>query len=154
MNCGEYKEMISVYVDRELVDADAVALFAHLTTCAACRGHLNGMLTLRESIHASQRDDFPARLDQRVGALILGDRPAVPSAARSSAARVIRNKFSIPVSIVLVLLTMAVMGSVYVTSTYFPRHEVIEKNEKQLVYIMELPQVEVKGQAVDTKHIR
>jgi anti-sigma factor RsiW len=154
MNCREYKEMNSAYVDRELADADAVALFAHLTGCAECRTHLTETLALRESIQTAQRDEFPAGLDRRMRALALGDRPATPPASRLSGVRIIRKKFSVPMSVVLVLVTMAVMGSVYVTSTYFPRHEVIEKNEKELVYIMELPQVEVKGQAVTVKHIR
>ena len=154
MNCSNIHEMISAYVDRELDDANAVALFAHLTACDACRGKMIGLLALRESIHRSRPHEFPASLDRRIGGLHFGDKPPVEPITRRSAIRLIRQKISLPVSVLLLVVMTTILGSAYVTSKYFPLHEVIEKSEQELVYIMELPQVEVKGQAVDAKHIR
>lgn len=154
MNCSAYHEMISAYVDRELDDGGAVALFAHLTICEECRNTMTDSLALRESIHRSQRHDVPASLDKRVYGIPFGDRPPVLPAQHRTAFRLIRRTITIPAIAALLIVTLTVAGSVYVTSTFFPRHEIIEKQEKELVYIMELPQVEVKGQAVDGKHYR
>ena len=50
MTCEEYQLQISQYVDNELGDRDAGVLFAHLGSCATCRGFLQSVLQLRSAI--------------------------------------------------------------------------------------------------------
>lgn len=47
MTCNEYQEWISAYVDNELDEEKAAVLFAHLGSCAECRGFFRESLELR-----------------------------------------------------------------------------------------------------------
>lgn len=60
MECEEYKEQASSYVDGELVPAAQRELFNHLATCTECRHFLDLMMRIRK---AASREDLPVPAD-------------------------------------------------------------------------------------------
>jgi anti-sigma factor RsiW len=66
MNCEQYQEYISQFIDGELDSASETSLFGHLGSCEECRSFLKGILSLRNAMIVSPQLTIPASLDQRV----------------------------------------------------------------------------------------
>jgi len=66
MNCEQYQEYISQFIDGELDNADEACLFGHLGLCEQCRTFLKNVLSLRNTLTVSPQLAVPASLDQRV----------------------------------------------------------------------------------------
>lgn len=77
--CPDREDLLQALVDGELDAANAVALEAHLKTCAGCAAHHRTLLALRDRIsEAELATPAPADLRQRIEAMIEaeGRRPA------------------------------------------------------------------------------
>jgi anti-sigma factor RsiW len=66
MNCENYQENISQFIDGELDSASESNLFRHLGLCEHCRTFLKNILSLRNTLTVSRQMTVPASLDQRV----------------------------------------------------------------------------------------
>lgn len=151
MNCLEIQETLSAMIDGEADDSASAALFLHLSACGECRRVLHTVVQMKEALRREMPSaGVPSSLDRR----ILQTFGARQEAARPAVRVGFRRKISLPVSAAILALILSIAAGAFVTSTYFPRHEIIEKQEQELVYIMELPQVEIKGQTIGGKHVR
>jgi anti-sigma factor RsiW len=68
MNCEQYQEHISQFIDGELLAAAETELFVHLGVCEQCRSFLKSVLSLRSTLSFEQSIAVPASLDRRVRA--------------------------------------------------------------------------------------
>ena len=66
MNCEQYQEQISQFIDGELLPTAETELFVHLGVCEHCRTFLKNTLSLRNIFASAQQIAIPASLDQQV----------------------------------------------------------------------------------------
>ena len=66
MNCEQYQEQISQFIDGELLPTAETELFVHLSVCEHCRTFLKNAFALRNTLAISRQVTVPASLDQRV----------------------------------------------------------------------------------------
>ncbi len=66
MNCEQYQEHISQFIDGELPPAAETGLFIHLGACEQCRTFLKNALSLRQTLVHTRPITVPASLDQRI----------------------------------------------------------------------------------------
>jgi len=62
MNCPEYQDMLSAYLDRELPQEDHKEVARHLESCAACQGELSSLLAIKEKLRGTHLPSMPADL--------------------------------------------------------------------------------------------
>jgi hypothetical protein len=80
MNCHEYEEALSEYVDGTPLDATRRdALDAHLAGCARCRAIADDLRTLRDAARRLERREPPAHVWTRIAAEVAGE--ALPAEA-------------------------------------------------------------------------
>ena len=66
MNCEQYQEQISQFIDGELPPTAETDLFVHLGVCEQCRTFLKNALSLRNILAFTPQITVPASLDRRV----------------------------------------------------------------------------------------
>ena len=144
MKCEEYEEQISELLDQELDDGRSRNLFAHLSGCEACRGFFDSVQKLRETLRDSaltshqgveewRAHHHPARTEFPM----VGDKLRVT--------RLFRKRYSISVAATILLLFAAIGGTALVSSSFRPAPRVVERRVQETVYVLQLPQVEIKG---------
>lgn len=144
MKCEEYQEWISQYLDHELHDTTSRELFLHLGTCLDCRKFLNSLLVLRDSIDREMIIAAPKSLDVRMKNIIskrrfqlVGDRKAL--------SRIVGKRISVSVVTAIFVLAVVITTSAFVASRFFTEAHIVEKRVQETIYVVQLPQVEVKG---------
>ncbi len=143
MTCEHFQEQISELIDNELACEAEPELFSHLGTCTDCRGYFAAVLKLRSSLVMDALNDSQQikRLKEAsIHPLIHSsavNRPAVHSFAK--------RKLSIPFAALIAVFVLTVAASIGVSSKFFRTEKIVEREVPHTVYIMQLPEVEVKG---------
>jgi anti-sigma factor RsiW len=76
MGCAGVRQLVTAYVDGELVGEDRAAFEAHLRTCPSCRALLQDeQATAAQLREVRPLSEAPAALRERVDALLAGPRP-------------------------------------------------------------------------------
>jgi predicted anti-sigma-YlaC factor YlaD len=140
MNCEQYQEQISQFMDGELLPAPETELFVHLGSCEQCRTFLKDALALRNTLALTRQTDVPASLDRRILA------QHVPVTKKTALQNYVwlfaeaQYTFrTIGLAIVLSALTSVLLFSFWQTS-YQP--------QQTIVCLTPLPEVEVTGYVV------
>jgi predicted anti-sigma-YlaC factor YlaD len=140
MNCEQYQEQVSQFMDGELPPITENELFAHLGTCEICRGFLKNVISLRNTITLDRQIAVPASLDRRVFERHF---PITKKMADQTFIRRFReNKYSfraIGLAIILSALTAVLISSLWYSSY---------KPQQTIVCLTPLPEVEVTGYVV------
>jgi len=140
MNCEQYQEQISQFIDGELLPTDEMGLFVHLGMCDQCRVFLNNVLSLRNTLTLTRQIAVPVSLDQRVIALFPSaiKRPFIHNVILHSK----ENLYSIRtlgLAIIFSVLTGVLFSSFFYAS---------KQPQQTIVCITPLPEVEVNGYIV------
>jgi len=140
MNCEQYQENVSQFIDGELDNASELSLFQHLGECDKCRGFLKDTMNLHTELLSEQVVIVPELLDRK----ILSN-----SIASSSNIKRINYSFEwikrgrmISLRAVGFALALAILTSVAFTSLWYRSN--VASNET-VVYMPTLPTVEVHG---------
>lgn len=144
MKCEEYQGWISQYLDRELDDTTSRELFLHLGTCPDCRGFLHSLLLLRDSMRREIAVAAPKSLDARVKNVVSG-RGSQMAGDRRALSHFLGKRISVSVVAAIFVLVALVASTAFVASTFFTEAQIVEKKVQETIYIVQLPQVEVKG---------
>lgn len=140
MNCADYQETLSAFMDGEAQADAASAALEHVGTCAECRAFFTTAMSNRTALRQSPLPDFPRALDRRIRhatassgfrwrerlpiPLLPGGRLAIPLPALAVVA--------------LYLLTATVLA---LASLFGPAGR--QTREPTFLYVRELPTVEV-----------
>jgi len=62
MNCQDYQELLSAYLDRELSQEDQKDVAHHLESCAVCLGEMKALLAIKEQVRGVHLPSMPADL--------------------------------------------------------------------------------------------
>ena len=140
MNCEQYQEHISQFIDGELPSNAETELFLHLGVCEQCRTFLKNALSLRDTLAHTQQITVPVSLDQRILAQnsLATERPVNHNFIRS----VTENQYSfraIGLAIIVSVLT-GVLFTLFWYTSYQP--------QQTIVCLTPLPEVEVNGYVV------
>lgn len=144
MKCEHYEERISQYVDRELDDAKTRELFLHLGTCYECQGFLRSLLLLRDSIRRDVAVAASKSLDARMKNIVPGNASRMVG-DRRGLSRFLGKRISVSAAVAVVVLIALFASSAFVATTFFAEPQIVEKKVQETIYIVQLPQVEVKG---------
>jgi len=140
MNCEQYEEYISQFIDGELPPTTETELFVHLGACEHCRTFLKNTLSLRNTLVFTRQIDVPASLDRRV--LAQHSSTSKKTVNQNFIWRVTKSKYSfrtIGLAIILSALTGILFSSIWHLS-YQP--------QQTIVCLTPLPEVEVNGYVV------
>jgi predicted anti-sigma-YlaC factor YlaD len=140
MNCEQYEEYTSRFIDGELEIVSETELFKHLGTCEQCRNFLKEALNLRSELSNSRILAVPKSLDQRVKISIDNVPSRVKPVIWNFFKREPRRMFSLRA--VGFALVITILTSVAITSLWY-HSNVISK--ETVVYVPMLPTVEVQG---------
>ena len=148
MNCEQYQENISQFIDGELDIESESNLFRHLGECNECRGFLKETMSLRSELLNMQAATVPELLNRKIRAHIV---------ASSGINKPIKHSFewmrqgrTISLRAVGVVLAITILTSVACTSLWY-RSNVVS-NETG-VYVPTLPTVEVRGYIPPSSHL-
>jgi len=72
MNCEQYQENISQFIDGELESANESNLFQHLSACHGCRAFLKEALSLRSELLSNAAPMPSTKLDLQMRQTLLG----------------------------------------------------------------------------------
>lgn len=144
MKCEEYQGWISQYLDHELQDTKSNELFLHLGTCPDCREFLNSLLLLRDSLRREIVIAAPKSLDARMKNII-SKRGFQMARDRKALSRIVGKRISVSVVAAIFVLVLVATSTAFVASTFFVEARIVEKKVQETIYVVQLPQVEVKG---------
>jgi len=142
ITCEGYEEHLSAYVDGELTDDSSAELFTHLGACPSCRRSFAAVSALRAHIASAPAPEVPLRLDRRIARL----QPAAPareSRLRNGIRSLWLHRMTIPApafALALLLVTASILVSLLLIRTTPP-----PAGEQQVMYIMNMPAIEVEG---------
>jgi predicted anti-sigma-YlaC factor YlaD len=140
MNCEQYQEQISQFIDGELLQTAETELFAHLGVCEHCRTFLKNVLSLKNTMTFTQQIAVPASLDRRV--LVRDSSTIKKSLNKNFVRRFAETTYSfrtIGLAIILSALTGVLFSSFWHTSN---------QQQQTIVCLTPLPEVEVTGYVV------
>jgi anti-sigma factor RsiW len=135
--CEEYQELVSAYVDGEILDDETAELFFHLGACPECRQFLSSVLRLQSFMQVTDvPDNRHAAMKQEIDApdsrLVAMKQP--PMWKRKLAV-------SYPVAAAVVAL-MLLSGGLYATKQTQPP-AVIHQTQTEYVYLAPMDLVNV-----------
>ena len=133
MNCEEYQEHISQFIDGELDSTSESALFRHLGSCDHCRTFLKNILSVRNAFTGTREIIIPASLNQKVLRHRSLQQPFWLKRKTQYSFR------AITLAIIFSILTSSMITSLWYTSQQ-PQHTI--------VCLTPLPEVEVTGYMV------
>jgi anti-sigma factor RsiW len=133
MNCEQYQETISQFIDGELDSTGESSLFRHLGSCDHCRTFLKNILSLRNTLTGTREIIIPASLDQKVLRQPVLQQPFWLKTKTQYSTR------AITLAIIFSVLTSSMITSLWYTSQQ-PQHTI--------VCLTPLPEVEVTGYVV------
>jgi len=140
MNCEQYQENISQFIDCELGTNDETNLFRHLSACNECRAFLKETLSLRSELLGNQTVIVPESLNRKI--LVnteMTQRRVKPTAQRFAW---IGQGRMLSFRAVGLAIAIAILTSAGITSLWYRSN--VESKET-VVYIPTLPAVEVYG---------
>jgi anti-sigma factor RsiW len=131
MNHERFQELVNLYIDEELDDAQSVELFAHLSTCDNCRNIMRSSLRVRTYFQQEELEEAPASLDARVYA----------STRKKTATPVRRNPFSplwytrilIPLPAAASIAILILIGSLLFSPLLFEKPKQFRGNEIEMI---------------------
>jgi predicted anti-sigma-YlaC factor YlaD len=135
MNCEQYQEMISQFVDGELESIHESQLFQHLGTCDICRVFFRNLLSLKQEFVSTRSVQVPVSLDQRMAEMNL---PA--AAIRRIHPWYLTGRMYSFRAIGLAVFFSVVM-TVFVSSIWYQHAQ----PQQTIVCLTPLPEVEVTG---------
>jgi len=140
MNCEQYQEYISQFIDGELESAGEARLFGHLGSCEQCRSFLKDAMSLRAELFHTQAVTVPESLSRR----IVAKSNSLPHALlpKQRHFRWIGQGRMISLRFVGFALVISILASVGITSLWY--HSNVAATET-VVYVPTLPTVEVRG---------
>ena len=130
MNHERFQELVNLYIDEGLDDAQSVELFAHLSTCDNCRNIMRSSLRVRTYFQQEELEEVPASLDARV----------YKSARMNTAAPVRRNllaplwytRILIPLPAAASIAILILIGSLLFSPLLFEKPKQLSDNEIEM----------------------
>jgi hypothetical protein len=126
-----FQELVNLYIDEGLDDAQSVELFAHLSTCDNCRNIMRSSLRVRTYFQQEELEEVPASLDTRV----------YKSACIKTTTPVRRNLFApfwytrilIPLPAAASIALLILIGSLLFSPLLFEKPKQVRGNEIEMI---------------------
>jgi predicted anti-sigma-YlaC factor YlaD len=133
MNCEQYQEFISQFIDGELDSVNELSLFQHLSTCDECRGFLKETMSLRSELLSKTSLHPNVELDARMRQTIFADQ-RMPYGFRAAGEKSIISRF-IPIAISVVTIVL-LAGVLILPSILLQRVNDMESSRTSQVELM------------------
>ena len=140
MNCEDYQEGLSAFMDGEAQPEAASAALQHVGTCPECRAFFTAAMSHRGALRQAPLPDFPHALDRRI--------------RRATLSRRLRWREKLPIPLLpgprlaIPLPALAVVALYLLTATILALSSLFgpagkQAQEPTFLYVRELPAVEV-----------
>ena len=136
MNCEQYQEQISQFIDGELLQRAETELFVHLGVCEHCRTFLKNALALRNTLTIARQVTVPPSLDQRVLNLL---KQPIPQNLFWRKRETHYSFRALGLAVIFSVLTGILVSSLWYT---------FQQPQRTIVCLTPLPEVEVNGYVV------
>lgn len=152
MTCDEYQEMISEFIDAELLDEQMTELFSHLSTCRRCRASLGMMMHVRQTLAKVPQAVVRPGLDARV--LEIPElRARTTRQKQFLPVRIWQNRVRLPLPALATLVFIALFSSALLLSFWLRTKEPVQQMNQKVVYLIGLEPVEVQGSYNETTRL-
>ncbi|MBN1397429.1 MAG: zf-HC2 domain-containing protein [Bacteroidetes bacterium] len=148
MNCEQYQEHISQFIDGELENVNESSLFQHLSTCDDCRGFLKETLSLRSELLNNHTAIVPDSLNRK----ILSNNMITPGSRKSMSSHFdwMKQGRMMSLKAVGLILAFSILTSVIFTSLWYQSNIA---SQETIVYVPTLPTEEVRGYVSTTSNL-
>ncbi len=113
MNCDDFQEHASRFIDGMLNASDQAALFEHLSDCSGCRSFLSSSVRVREVIE-HDHVDVPTELDEKIFERLSG-RPNLFPAAQDRKRSLWRREVVLSFPLAAAALLLVILASVLIS---------------------------------------
>lgn len=148
MSCERFEEQVSAYIDHELHDDEAGALFMHLGGCASCRKAMTEALDLGSGLRDQAPLLAPNELDEKVLSIVrrrqfwISSRHAVP-------ATVWQRRISMRIPVAAAAMLILLFGSFFASMLWLGPDESADNLKVQTVFLTAVPTVEVRAYTME-----
>ena len=146
MNCAEYQETLSAFMDGEAQPGAASAALEHIGTCGDCREFFTAAMSHRSALRHAPLPEFPRSLDRRIRRATeprrLRWREKLPIPLLSG------GRLAIPLPAFAVVILYLLTATILALSPLFGPAD-RRTQEPTFLYVRELPAVEVYGTSAD-----
>ena len=148
MSCEQFEEQVSAYVDHELRDDEAGALFIHLGGCASCRKAMTGALDLRSGLRDQAPPLAPKELDEKVLSIVRR-RQFWISNRQAASATVWQRRISMRIPVAAAAMIILLFGSFFASILWVGPSESADNPKVQTVFLTAVPTVEVRAYTME-----
>ena len=143
MDCNEYQEQISQFLDRELPADATPGMFAHLSVCTRCREFMQATLSVRSALASEPDIPLPEELDERFAARFSRGRKIVRFRV-TSITDMIKARMYVPVP-AAIMGALLLLFSLLLSTSLAIRSGSTVRPAEPTIYIMSLSTIEVEG---------
>jgi anti-sigma factor RsiW len=148
MSCEQFEEQVSAYIDHELCDEEAGALFSHLGGCSSCRKVMISALDLRSGLRDQAPLLAPRELDDKVLSMAKSRQRWMPD--RSAATMTMwQRRISMRVPVLAAAMFILLFGSFFASSLWLGPDESAANAKVQTVFLTAVPTVEVRAYTME-----
>jgi len=135
MNHEQFQELVSLYLDEGLADAQSARMFVHLGVCSECRNFMRSSMRVRSYYQQQELEEIPSSLNRRVAASV-GMMPT--SSLRPHFLMPLwTTRLSIPVPVAASILFLILVGSLLFSPILF--HELKPYGDKRIEIVSHIP---------------
>jgi hypothetical protein len=145
MNCCDVQENLSAFFDAELGTGLIARTFEHAGTCSDCQAFLLTVHNTRPVIHALASESVPRRLDKRILNIPATHRSFLTHLISHVRSTIWQTKLLVPAPAVIAAIALVVVTSLVSLTLWLDVRHQPRQSEPSVVYVVELPEVEIRG---------
>ncbi|MDX6559288.1 MAG: hypothetical protein QOF72_2337 [Blastocatellia bacterium] len=140
MKCDDCLNLLSEYIDREVAEADAARIGAHLITCARCTNEFESLAAEQELFARYDRElNIPPAMWNAIEARTAAESRAIDPSSRATLREWLAGLFAAPrlgfaaLGALAVLMVAVVFGLMYLRMQQHPSDTSLVRNDKPIV---------------------
>jgi hypothetical protein len=158
MNCNEYQEHASLFIDGELDMKEQIKLFGHLTQCGTCQSFVDASVRMKE-LQRAEQINYPIELDEAILSKLVSDKSVVRTSRHDVRERKYfwQKRITLPLSFAAATVIVAVIAGFLFGEIFIRKSETqtlpaswlqTQTQPTTVIMIYGIPPVEVFGKSL------
>jgi predicted anti-sigma-YlaC factor YlaD len=131
MNHEQFQELVSLYLDEGLTDAESAQMFGHLGECGECRNFMRSSMRVRSYYQQQELEEIPLSLDRRVAAS--AGMMQAPSHRPHFLTPIWTTRLSIPVPVAASIIFLILVGTLLFSPLLFQESKFYGDNRTEIM---------------------
>jgi len=158
MNCNEYQEYASLFIDGELEMKEQIKLFSHLAQCTVCQSFVDTTVHMKE-LHRTEEINYPVELDEAILSKLVSNKSTAGTSRHDVREKKYfwQRRFTLPVSLAAAAMILAVIAGILFSEIFIRKSETqtipaswlqTQAQPTTVIMIYGIPPVEVFGKPI------